>query len=72
MIEWWNSIGLSLQDSEKRPGAMVVLTIGQDMFFASSMKTSYWMWYNSQSSLVGQYLRNCQQLSDSVHRLRLV
>jgi hypothetical protein len=61
----------SLQDSDARPGAMAVLTIGEDMFFASSMRSQYYVWYNGGNSLLKEYLRNCQQLSDSVHRLRL-
>jgi hypothetical protein len=52
-------------------GAMAVLTIGQDIFFGSSMKNSYQVYYKSQSSQVGQYLSNCQGLSDSVHRTNL-
>lgn len=68
MVEIYKSILLPI---DRCLGAMAVLAIGQDMFFGLSMKSGYQVYYNSQNSLAGQYLSNCQELSDSVHRTRL-
>lgn len=68
MVVIFKSTQLSTSDC---PGAMTVLILGQDMFFGSSMKTGYQAFYNSQNSVVGKYLRNCQRLGDMTHRTRL-
>lgn len=63
----------SLLDTSRRPGAMIALAFGKEMFFASSMKGAYQAWYQSSSPnrQVSEVLSLCQLSSESSHRLGL-
>lgn len=63
----------SLLASSQRPRAMIALAVGKEIFFASSMKGDWKVYYGGQTSnkRVKEVLANCQTTSELTHRTQL-